>query len=107
MADIIRSFGQHICRNALQKPVYTRKLLLAGYRAFGLRLAFAPDRQLPPSRQFSALVDALRASRAAVALKAVVTETNAKWNSLELYRALQEEHDTMRELLAAKGKKRK
>ncbi len=54
MADIIRSFGQHICRNALQKPVYTRKLLLAGYRAFGLRLAFAPDRQLPPSRQFSA-----------------------------------------------------
>ena len=54
MADIIRSFGQHICRNALQKPVYTRKLLLAGYHAFGLKLAFAPDRQLPASRQFSA-----------------------------------------------------
>ena len=59
------------------------------------------------SRQFSALVDALRASRATVALKAVVTETNARWTSPELYRALQEEHDTMRELLAAKGKKKK
>ena len=54
MADIIRSFGQYICRNALQKPGYTRKLLLAGYRAFGLKLTLAPDRQLPYARRFSA-----------------------------------------------------
>ncbi len=54
MADIIRNFGQYICKNALQHPAYTRKLLLAGYRAFGLRLALAPDRRLPASRQFSA-----------------------------------------------------
>ena len=64
-----------------------------------------------PSPQMSALVDSLRASRATVALKAVVTETNARWDSLTLYRALQEEHDTMRELLAfrakTKGKKKK
>ena len=64
-----------------------------------------------PSQQFSALLDTLRASRATVTLKAVVTETNAQWDSLTLYRALQEEHDTMRELLAfrakTKGKKKK
>ena len=54
MADIIRSFGQYICKNALQNPAYTRKLLLAGYRAFGLKLALAPDRQLPAACRFSA-----------------------------------------------------
>ncbi len=54
MAEIIRSFGQYICKNALQNPGYARKLLLAGYRAFGLKLTVAPDRKLPASRQFSA-----------------------------------------------------
>lgn len=57
------------------------------------------------SRQFSAFLDALRASRATVALKAVVTESNARWDSPTLHAALREEHDTMHELLAAKGKK--
>ena len=56
------------------------------------------------SRQFNGLLDALRASRAVVALKAVVTENNAGWDSVALYKALREEHDTMRELLAAKKK---
>ena len=56
------------------------------------------------SRQFSALLDTLRASRAVVQLKAVVTESNAVWNSFELYKALREEHDTMREYLATKNK---
>lgn len=59
------------------------------------------------ARQFNGLLDALRASRAAVTLKAVVTENNAAWDSEALYRALAEEHATMRELLAAKQKKKK
>ncbi len=58
------------------------------------------------SRQFNGLLDGLRASRAAVALKAVVNETNARWDSRQLYTALQAEHDTMRELMEAKGKKK-
>ena len=59
------------------------------------------------ARQFNGLLDALRASRAAVTLKAVVTENNAAWDSVALYRALADEHATMRELLAAKQKKKK
>ena len=57
------------------------------------------------SRQFSALLDTLRASRCTVTLKAVVTESNALWNSSELYRALRTEHDTMREYIEARKKK--
>ncbi|MBR6114469.1 MAG: DUF3783 domain-containing protein [Oscillospiraceae bacterium] len=57
------------------------------------------------TRQFSSFLDALRASRATVALKAVVTESNAAWDSVTLRDALQEEHDTMREYIAAGGKK--
>lgn len=54
MPDMIRSFGQYICKKAPQDPDLTRKLLLAGYRAFGLKLRMAPDRHLAPARQFSA-----------------------------------------------------
>ena len=48
-----------------------------------------------PQKKFNALLDALRASRASVALKAVLTETNAGWDSLELYRAIRAEHESM------------
>ncbi len=37
-----------------KNPALTRRLLLAGYRAFGLHLRLAPDGRLPPSRQFAA-----------------------------------------------------
>ena len=57
------------------------------------------------SRQFSTLLDTLRASRCTVTLKAVVTESNALWSSFELYRALKTEHDTMREYIEARKKK--
>ena len=57
------------------------------------------------SRQFNGLLDGLRASRAVVTLKALVTDSNAAWDSCALYKALREEHDTMRELLEAKKKK--
>ena len=56
-------------------------------------------------RQFNGLLDALRSFRAAVALKAVITESNAGWDSVALCKALQEEHDAMRELLEARKKK--
>ena len=52
----------------------------------------------------SAFLDALRAARATVALKAVVTEHNAAWSSAELHAAVKEEHETMREL-RERGKK--
>ncbi len=56
------------------------------------------------SRELSALLDALRAARATVALKAVVTEHNAAWNSAQLHAAVKEEHETMRELRERKGR---
>ena len=56
------------------------------------------------SRQFSARLDTLRASRAVVSLKAVLTETNAAWDSIALYKALREERSTMRELQERKRK---
>ena len=48
------------------------------------------------SAQFSAFLDALRRSRAAVALKAVVTEHNVNWSSAALCRELQKEHEAMK-----------
>ena len=48
------------------------------------------------SAQFSAFLDALRRSRAAVALKAVATEHNVNWSSAALCRELQQEHEAMR-----------
>ena len=56
-------------------------------------------------RQFNGLLDALRSSRATVTLKAVVTDHNAAWDSVTLYRALQTEHNTMGELMARKKKR--
>lgn len=48
-----------------------------------------------PSGKFNAFLDALRASRANVALKAVLTDTNAAWDSRELHRAIRAEHEAM------------
>ena len=51
--------------------------------------------------QFHGLLDALRRERAAVALKAVVTESNARWSAARLYCELSAEHEVMEKL---KGK---
>ena len=45
--------------------------------------------------QFGALLDALRRGGVPVALKAVVTETNAAWSSSRLHRELEAEHRAM------------
>lgn len=50
--------------------------------------------ELSPS-QFSGLLEGLRAAGAGVALKAVVTETNAAWDSCRLHRELSAEHAAM------------
>lgn len=48
--------------------------------------------------KLSAFLQAMRASTLQpIALKAVLTETNAQWNSLELYEALREERDAMQQ----------
>ena len=45
--------------------------------------------------QFIGLLDDLRAAGAAVDLKAVVTETNAAWNSSQLHATLKIEHESL------------
>ena len=49
-----------------------------------------------PSSVFSAFLNALRQNRCTVALKAVLTETNAGWSSERLHRELAAEHEAMR-----------
>ncbi len=45
--------------------------------------------------QFHGLLDGLRASRAGIALKAVVTEQNRSWTVSKLHAALREEHERL------------
>ena len=47
------------------------------------------------SQQFSAFLNALRQNRCTVALKAVLTETNAAWDSFRLHRELLAEHEAL------------
>ena len=54
MPDVIEEFGRVIEGMAPAHPARARRLLLAGYRAFGLKLRLAPDKRLPPSRQHAA-----------------------------------------------------
>ena len=46
--------------------------------------------------QLDALLSSLRRSRVVVALKAVVTENNAAWSSLQLHDELRQEHEAMK-----------
>ena len=48
------------------------------------------------ARPFDALLSSLRRSRVVVALKAVVTEDNAAWSSLQLHDELRQEHEAMK-----------
>ena len=55
MADIIQTFGKTIDNLAADHPAQSRWLLGAGLRAFRGVLRFAPRKNLPPSRQYSAV----------------------------------------------------
>lgn len=57
--------------------------------------------------QLDALLDALRASRVSLSLKAVVTEENAQWSSLRLHEELVREHEAMRALHPVRKHRRK
>ena len=50
------------------------------------------------SVQFSAFLNALRQNRCTVSLKAVLTETNAAWDSLRLQRELAAEHEALQQV---------
>ena len=48
--------------------------------------------------KFHAFLDQLRRSRARVALKAVLTESNAAWSSFRLHREIAAEHEAMKNI---------
>ena len=54
MSDIVAWFGRTVQKQTNANPAHGRSLLLAGYRAAGIKLRFFPDKRLPPSRQFGA-----------------------------------------------------
>ena len=56
--------------------------------------------------QLDALLSSLRRSRVVVALKAVVTEDNAAWSSLQLHDELRQEHEAMKGTRPKDAKKR-
>ena len=58
------------------------------------------------SAQFSAFLNALRQNRCTVALMAVLTETNAAWDSLRLYRELAAEHAALQKVKPADAAKK-
>lgn len=71
---------------------------LLGLEGYGPAEGEAPfaDEMLVMEALSSPLLDALRASGATVALKAVVTEQNKSWSSAALCRELKREHEAMR-----------
>jgi benzoyl-CoA reductase/2-hydroxyglutaryl-CoA dehydratase subunit BcrC/BadD/HgdB len=56
LSGIIDKFGNVVC-SQIEKghPAAARKLLLAGFRAFGLNLKVNPDKRLPESRRYIAV----------------------------------------------------
>lgn len=58
------------------------------------------------SAQFSAFLNALRQNRCGVALKAMLTETNARWSSVELHRELRREHEALQKARPADAAKK-
>ena len=56
MADIITKFGQHIDNTISKNPDAARKELLLGYKAFNLKMKYAPDKRLSPARKYLAKI---------------------------------------------------
>ena len=59
-----------------------------------------------PSPAFSAFLNALRQNRCPVALKAVLTQTNAGWSSARLHRELAAEHEAMQKVKPTDAQKK-
>jgi benzoyl-CoA reductase/2-hydroxyglutaryl-CoA dehydratase subunit BcrC/BadD/HgdB len=74
MTDAISRFGSLIRSEAPKNPLLCRRLLLAGYRAFGFKLRHFPDARLPKSRKYlAALVNRAIVSMLAHPEKAALT----------------------------------
>ena len=58
------------------------------------------------SAQFSGFLNALRQNRCGVSLKAMLTETNALWSSVELHRELRREHEALQKARPADAAKK-
>lgn len=54
--DVVQTFGNIIGRQAVSNPERARRLLLAGWTAQLAKLRLAPDKRLPPSRQYASVV---------------------------------------------------
>ena len=54
--DIVQTFGNIVGTQATKNAARARRLLLAGWKAQLLRLRLAPDKRLPPSRQYASVV---------------------------------------------------
>ena len=52
MAGFIEKFGSYVDKQVVSHPAYARKLLLTAYRAYGLKLKYAPNKLLPESRNY-------------------------------------------------------
>lgn len=52
MAVLVEKFGSYVNRQIASRPAYARRLLLAAYRAYGLKLNYAPKKSLPDSRNY-------------------------------------------------------
>ena len=57
-------------------------------------------------QQFSAFLNALRQNRCTVALKAVLTEINAAWDSQRLHRELSAEHEALQRVKPTDAEKK-
>ncbi|MGI6211130.1 MAG: 2-hydroxyacyl-CoA dehydratase subunit D [Anaerovoracaceae bacterium] len=54
MQDIVYKFGDFVDKNVPKHPALSRKMLIAGFCAFGLKLDHRPNPELPESRQYIA-----------------------------------------------------
>ncbi|MGI6737770.1 MAG: 2-hydroxyacyl-CoA dehydratase subunit D [Anaerovoracaceae bacterium] len=54
MTDIIHKYGAFIDRQVPRHPIFSRRLLVTGLRAYGFKLNHRPDPRLPQSRQYIA-----------------------------------------------------
>ena len=91
--------GREVAAAELEAPIGAL-LGLAGYETAGNYAGpgFAEEMLVMHALskpQFSALLDGLRQAGVTVSLKAVVTDTNAAWDSLRLHRELSAEHAAM------------
>ncbi len=82
--------GYEAAQEAAEEPFRQEMLVMAGLT----------------SQQFGAFLEGLRQSRATVALKAVLTETNADWSSHRLQRELAAEHAALQKLRCREAPKK-